>query len=168
MENVAHVIKLVKNVIVVQHQIVTTCASNYTYNGVKCVPCDKTCASCFGTVSNQCLSCYSGSYLYPDNTCVNYCSSPSVQNNINYCPEGCPMAKFLYYNSSCLGVCLPPFTNKTVNSLNYCIYPCDSSLYLNWDDTCVGPMYKPLPTRYQGRRKILQLSLPKESILIFR
>ena len=36
--------------------------------GSACLDCDSSCATCSGTLPNQCLSCYSGKYLFSNNT----------------------------------------------------------------------------------------------------
>ncbi|KAL4486007.1 hypothetical protein ABPG72_003941 [Tetrahymena utriculariae] len=105
------------------YQTCNTCKidSGFYISGINCLSCHNTCKSCSGSQYNNCLSCYSGSYLLDDNTCSQSCDIQSgffiVNQNCKTCDSSC---------KTCQGkkeYCLSCFKDKYLfldNSCNTC------------------------------------------------
>ena len=58
------------------HSCVHCNVDGYVISGSQCLPCDSTCLTCNGTAPDNCLTCVSGKYFFPDNnTCLD-CTAP--------------------------------------------------------------------------------------------
>ncbi len=111
--------------------ICTSCASTgYYYNNFACPPCDPTCLTCSGGAQDQCLSCPSGSILYPNNTCITSssggCELPYVQITVNSqptCQFPCSgKSPYAFEDGTCTSQCPPSYSVKLEGSNLVCVF----------------------------------------------
>ncbi|ELP84767.1 protein serine/threonine kinase, putative [Entamoeba invadens IP1] len=139
----------------------TQCVSeNYYREYHDCLPCDKSCKSCYGKTTQNCLSCYNGSYLF-NKMCVlcdiNCALNSCIDNigcvkcvNESYAENGvchfCNNIENCIHCDSEKRMCLECTTNFSVNSEGVCV--CKDGYYLSSQNACL-PCY----TKYSNCKK---------------
>jgi len=112
-------------------------------NSGNCLACDITCASCTGSANNQCLSCYTNSYLSGgrcyscDGTCMN-CTAPGP-----FGCSACAVGKYLIPNGACESFCPAPLYQSTDGRNVLCTTACPNQ-YVYWDESCSAGCSFPL------------------------
>lgn len=69
-----------------------SCPNGYYKNNSnnKCTVCDSTCATCFGSLSTNCLSCPGSRYFHTlTNECLTTCPNGYYNNTLNYLCTAC-------------------------------------------------------------------------------
>ncbi|EAS00754.2 zinc finger lsd1 subclass family protein (macronuclear) [Tetrahymena thermophila SB210] len=122
------------------YSCVTRCDKNYysNYSTNSCELCHPDCASCSGSLNNQCTSCSGQKYLY-QNSCVASCPNGffAQQNKCQQCTQGCQvctdgsvnkclvcMNTYYLYQGQCVKKC-PEFFFEDIYS--YTCQPCSQN-----------------------------------------
>ena len=102
-------------------------------NSGTCFPCNANCNTCYGSGSNNCYSCYDGSYLsgtncYPCNSNCLTCVTTST--TCTSCQPG-----WFMVGTTCYPTCNYPLYSYVSGGVTYCATPCPGQ-YVWWDQSC--------------------------------
>ena len=108
-----------------------------------CGICDSSCSGCSNYGTNFCTSCYSGSFLNIDHTCVTICSEgyypDSITNQCLPCDQSCSFC-VTSGASQCLS-CKTNFYFQSTIIPTFCISSCPLHSYLNTTNNTCLPCY---------------------------
>ena len=123
------------------------CKVDHVYDGNNCIPCHPTCQTCFGPGIDQCLTCFSGGYIYENSTCIGHCNPPFLTRTVfgvNYCDFPCGLNEYRFDNGSCLANCSVPFGKLVYGTERYCDALCGTSGYIYEDQKCFSTCNSPM------------------------
>ncbi|EAR93808.2 leishmanolysin family protein (macronuclear) [Tetrahymena thermophila SB210] len=128
------------------------CSDGYEKSGETCIEslCTSPCKTCSSNPT-FCLSCYSGLYLSPQNTCVSSCPEGYFKNSLNMtctkCPIGCKNCSDAKNCTQCdklngyrqqgtdCTLCISPCATCSQENPNSC-YSCENNMFIQ-NNQCV-------------------------------
>lgn len=96
---------------------VLSCGTDHYVNNYECYQCNKSCLTCYGPSSSQCLSCQPPFILGPSNSCVTECPQGYIKNDATNTCDWCSFEQ-VWSNFECTSSC--PRGTTSIGSLRIC------------------------------------------------